>query len=109
MTPASLSRSGRWGRPAALVQRLDRQGQAPAEPGKKGGILVVFRVQGDAMQPYTPTFFAQLQAGALQSARAVVPHLLELLHPRSVVDVGCGLGAWLAVFREQGLSDVLGI
>src|SRR4051812_21567636 len=61
------------------------------------------------MQPYAPPFFAQLQAGALRSARAVVPALLELLHPSSVVDVGCGLGAWLAVCREMGVQDVLGV
>lgn len=27
----------------------------------------------------------------------------------SVVDVGCAVGVWLAVFRELGVSDVLGI
>jgi hypothetical protein len=26
-----------------------------------------------------------------------------------VVDVGCGIGAWLAVFREHGVTDVLGL
>jgi 2-polyprenyl-3-methyl-5-hydroxy-6-metoxy-1,4-benzoquinol methylase len=61
------------------------------------------------MQPYTANFFDQLQAGALRSARAVVPYLLNLLRPVSVIDVGCGRGAWLAVFREQGVQDVLGI
>jgi SAM-dependent methyltransferase len=32
-----------------------------------------------------------------------------LLRPRQVVDVGCGLGAWLAAFREAGVVDCLGI
>ena len=38
-----------------------------------------------------------------------MPQVLELLRPRSVVDVGCGCGTWLAVFRRHGVEDVLGI
>jgi SAM-dependent methyltransferase len=38
-----------------------------------------------------------------------VPLVLELLSPRSVVDVGCGLGAWLVAAIEQGITDVQGI
>ncbi len=34
---------------------------------------------------------------------------MNLLNPKSVVDVGCGLGSWLAVFREHGVSEVLGV
>src|SRR6266481_9634258 len=29
--------------------------------------------------------------------------------PRSVLDVGCGSGAWLKAFQELGVSDYLGI
>lgn len=58
---------------------------------------------------YDRSFYEALDAGALASARAIVPHLVELLHPASVVDVGCGTGAWLAAFVEQGITDVLGI
>ncbi|MGI9149607.1 MAG: class I SAM-dependent methyltransferase [Chloroflexota bacterium] len=34
---------------------------------------------------------------------------MNLIEPRSVVDVGCGLGTWLSVFREQGVDDVIGV
>ncbi len=44
-----------------------------------------------------------------QSAREVVPLVLDLLQPASVIDVGCGLGTWLAVFEELGVKDILGI
>lgn len=47
-------------------------------------------------------------AGSYETATVVVPRVLEAMMPRSVVDVGCGLGAWLAVFRQQGIEDVLG-
>ena len=58
---------------------------------------------------YDGGFFDGLQAGALRSARAVVPHVVGLLRPRRVVDLGCGLGAWLAAFAECGVEEVLGV
>ena len=39
----------------------------------------------------------------------IVPLVLERLRPASVVDVGCGSGAWLEVFRECGVTDVVGV
>ena len=38
----------------------------------------------------------------------VAPIVLELTGARSVVDVGCGTGDWLSVFRELGVDDVRG-
>ena len=46
--------------------------------------------------------------GSMESARVAVPLILEAVAPRSVVDVGSGLGAWLAVFKEHGVEDVRG-
>ena len=60
-------------------------------------------------QPYTADFFADHRDGARRSARVVVPLVLELVRARSVVDVGCGDGTWLSVFREHGVEDVRGI
>ena len=45
----------------------------------------------------------------LESPGVIVPYLVEKLNPRSVVDVGCGIGTFLKVFQQQGVSDVLGI
>ena len=36
-----------------------------------------------------------------QSADIIVPYIIELLNPKSVVDVGCGLGQWLYVFKKK--------
>jgi SAM-dependent methyltransferase len=58
---------------------------------------------------YPPALHADWDRVASAAAERVVPLLLALLDVRSVVDVGCGTGAWLAAFRERGVADVLGI
>jgi len=44
-----------------------------------------------------------------QSAEVVVPILLDKFDISSVVDVGCGIATWLAVWRDLGVVDYLGI
>src|ERR1051325_11678216 len=51
--------------------------------------------------PYTDAFFSERQPGSLTSARTIVPLLVDLFSPRSVVAVGCALGTWLPVCRSQ--------
>lgn len=58
---------------------------------------------------YDAAFFDAQVEGALCSARAVVPVLLELLQPASVLDVGCGRGAWLKALQEHGVPDTRGV
>ncbi len=43
------------------------------------------------------------------SALAILPLILDVVHPRSVIDVGCGLGVWLSVLKSMGVPDILGI
>lgn len=38
-----------------------------------------------------------------------MPSVVERLQSRSVLDVGCGRGTWLDVFRRRGLAEILGI
>lgn len=61
------------------------------------------------MQQYSASFFQAIAPSGVDSARVVVPLLIELVKPRSVVDVGCGTGSWLRVVKELGVNDVLGI
>lgn len=58
---------------------------------------------------YTRTFYERLRSGATRSAEVIVPLVLQLLPVKSVVDVGCGDGSWLAVFQGLGVQDILGI
>lgn len=64
----------------------------------------------DTGQLYDKTFFANQQDGAYRSAEIVVPLLLDILGPLgSVIDVGCGTGAWLSVFQRHGVAQVFGV
>lgn len=57
---------------------------------------------------YDSTFFDQVTPGSLRSAQAVVPILTTAFSPSTVVDVGCGEGAWSSVFAQHG-CEVTGI
>ncbi|MCO5287711.1 MAG: class I SAM-dependent methyltransferase [Chitinophagaceae bacterium] len=39
----------------------------------------------------------------------ILPVILELIKPFSVLDVGCGIGTWLKIARDLGVKEVLGI
>jgi SAM-dependent methyltransferase len=45
----------------------------------------------------------------LSAPNIIVPEIIKLLNPNSVVDIGCGLGTFLSVFKQLGVNDVLGI
>jgi SAM-dependent methyltransferase len=59
---------------------------------------------------YGADFYEWFREGSTRSAMVVVPIVLELLGPvRTVLDVGCGVGAWLSVFEALGVQDIYGI
>jgi SAM-dependent methyltransferase len=60
-------------------------------------------------QPYQQDFYETIRDGAHRSARVVIPMVLQLVPAKAVIDIGCGEGTWLSVFRELGVSDVLGV
>lgn len=45
----------------------------------------------------------------MRSASVVVPILLRFVRVKAVVDVGCGDGTWLSVFKEHGVNDTVGL
>lgn len=58
--------------------------------------------------PYSADFFQGQAGGSEASAAVIVPIVMELLHPTSVADVGCGVGGWLAAFARAGVTDFQG-
>jgi SAM-dependent methyltransferase len=58
---------------------------------------------------YTKEFFKMIQKQNWKGALRIVPKVLELIQPTSVIDIGCGTGEFLAAFCEHGIKDILGI
>jgi SAM-dependent methyltransferase len=64
---------------------------------------------GMARDLYDPEFYSAYEDITLSSARRIAPILLHLVSPRSVVDVGCGIGVWLRAFSENGVIYTKGL
>ena len=58
---------------------------------------------------YDAAFFDHQSNTSSDSAAVVVPLVMDLISPTSVVDVGCGVGAWLREFANAGVGDFLGL
>lgn len=58
---------------------------------------------------YDDAFFRYIQEGSTRSAQKIVPLVSEALGVKSVLDVGCGAGAWLRQYSMQGITDYLGV
>ncbi len=59
---------------------------------------------------YTTGFFEGHENGALSSAKKVIPLVNKAINPQSVIDVGCGVGNWLKVWKEDiGIANIRGI
>jgi len=56
------------------------------------------------MHEYGDDFYAFLSSFAVRSAQRVVPVVLAATGASSVVDFGCGQGAWLSVWKSAGLN-----
>lgn len=59
---------------------------------------------------YDKKFYDLLQNGSYKSAQLVLPLVEEIFHPSSVLDLGCGVGYWIKVWKdEMKVDDVLGV
>lgn len=58
---------------------------------------------------YSKEFYKKIEDDSFASAKVIVPHLIKLFNPQSVVDLGCGTGTFLSVFRENNIKDILGL
>jgi SAM-dependent methyltransferase len=48
------------------------------------------------------------KTGSYRSAKEIVPIVMDLTKPSSVIDVGCGVGTWLKAFQEAGVVECNG-
>lgn len=54
-------------------------------------------------------FYEERDRRTRPAASCVVPIVINLLSPHSAIDVGCGVGTWLAVLKEHGVTNVFGL
>ncbi len=45
----------------------------------------------------------------LVAPKEIVPVILNILKPNSIIDIGCGLGTFMKVFKDHGVPEVFGI
>lgn len=71
----------------------------------QGGATGLIR-QG--MTRYDRQFYENLNSGAHRSARKMLDYLFAVYRPETVVDFGCGHGAWLDAAHQLGAKRVIG-
>ncbi|QWD25385.1 class I SAM-dependent methyltransferase [Polynucleobacter paneuropaeus] len=57
---------------------------------------------------YDESFYEHQVDSSYISAQKYIEILFKFYRPKSVVDLGCGRGAWLKAFHESGSSEVVG-
>ena len=62
-----------------------------------------------AGEDYERPFYEWIDESAMTSAEVVVPLVVDMVQPRSVIDVGCGTGGWLNHFVRHGAEFVHGL
>jgi len=55
------------------------------------------------------TYIHEEKLHNMASPQLVVPVLMELFKPASVVDFGCGIGTFLKAFNQVGVKEILGL
>jgi len=61
------------------------------------------------MATYSQDFFTLHLQHSISSAEGVIPVVMEYVRPSSVIDIGCGIGTWLKVWKEKGVADFKGV
>ena len=58
---------------------------------------------------YRDVAYADWMMPSRRSAQRVLPYVLKWVEPKSVIDVGCGLGMWARTFLDLGVPEVHGL
>lgn len=56
-----------------------------------------------------PVYIHDKKIHNTNAAKEIVPLIMKLFIPSSVIDVGCGTGTWGKVFIENGVTDYIGV
>ncbi len=58
---------------------------------------------------YNDNFFDYQQMQSYKSAQIILPLVNEWIKPASVIDVGCGVGAWLNACKDLNINKTTGL
>lgn len=58
---------------------------------------------------YSERFFNDQRDHSLNSAAIILPLLIDVFEPASMLDVGCGQGTWSKVAADLGIDDQIGV
>ncbi|MFH1115728.1 MAG: methyltransferase domain-containing protein [Pseudomonadota bacterium] len=58
---------------------------------------------------YDKSFYSHHMDRSYRSASLLLPVLFDYYRPKSVVDIGCGIGTWLKAFQDLGVGDFEGL
>jgi 2-polyprenyl-3-methyl-5-hydroxy-6-metoxy-1,4-benzoquinol methylase len=103
---------------AASIPRARQKVSFLLPRGKKTVIIILpFRRIYFDMTDLRQNIYQDLHGGQLNteeasnrfSAERILDILWDYVQPSSVLDVGCGLGTWLAHLQSRGVNDVRGI
>lgn len=61
------------------------------------------------MTTYNADFYDSYRAASHRSATLYLQPLISELKPRSILDVGCGVGTWLRAANELGVERIQGV
>lgn len=69
----------------------------------------LFNFMAHMSYEYKDLFYNYQETGSSRSAIKIIKIVKELIKPNSVLDVGCGRGAWCSQWIVNGIPDVIGI
>lgn len=58
---------------------------------------------------YDEDFYNGQREASFSSAEIMLPVVFEIVKPKSVIDIGCGVGTWLAAAKSLGAQEVVGV
>jgi len=58
---------------------------------------------------YDSAYYQSIRPASESSAQVIVPFVVGLIAPRSVLDVGCGDGTYLSIYQRSGVTDYVGV
>lgn len=61
------------------------------------------------MAKYEDKFYQSRHTNTHYSANRIIDLVNDWVAPKSVIDVGCGVGTWLKVFQEKGIEKIFGV